>query len=299
MKKTRKKHPPVSEIVIISGPSGSGKFSALKIFEDIGFYVIDNLPAGLFPDLLRLVRQVRTHPPVAVVMDARNPNFILRYDHYQTLAKNLGFRLRILYLETQDIILLRRFSETRRRHPLSPFGNLQEGIRKERELLQPIKQRANHVLDTSHLTVHNLKELLLKMAKVNKKPRRLPINIVTFGYRHGLPLDADLVFDIRFLPNPFFEPALKRLSGKDRPVQRFLLRRLELKRFRSLLLQFLQFTLGHYQREGKTYLTLAFGCTGGRHRSVMLGEIIVKDLKKWGYSVSIMHRDIDKDYGRR
>ncbi len=282
------------EVIVISGPSGSGKFSALKILEDQGFSVIDNLPGELFPNLLTLYQSARQKKSLALVMDARNPEFLLHFDRYKQLAKKRGFYLRLFYLETQDSILLRRFSETRRRHPLSPYGHIQKGIRNERQLLQVFKKKADHLIDTSHLTVHDLREVILQHIKRRGTRHALPINIITFGYRHGIPLDADLMMDVRFLPNPFFQTHLKKLSGRHKLVRDFLLKHSETKSFLSLFRKLLKTTLAYYQKEGKTYLTLAFGCTAGHHRSVAMGEIMAKHLKSWGFAVNIRHRDLDK-----
>ncbi len=280
-------------IVAISGMSGSGKSSALRAFEDLGFYCVDNLPPPLMPTFVDLCE--RASPPlrrVAFVVDARSRDFLRRFlPCWQELRGRSG-RLELLFFDADDRVLVRRFSETRRPHPLAAEGSVGEGIERERAMLAELKQQADDVVDTSELTVQALRELLqgrFRGARVGG----LNLAVVSFAYRNGVLDNADLVFDVRFLPNPHYQAELRPLSGLDEPVRRFVESRPETGRFLEHLLPLLGFLIPGYAQEGKSYLTIAFGCTGGRHRSVALTEIVAERLRRLGHSVTVAHADLE------
>ncbi|MFZ0231911.1 MAG: RNase adapter RapZ [Candidatus Acidiferrales bacterium] len=280
-------------MVLLTGLSGSGKGSVLNTFEDLGFYCIDNLPVGLIPKFSELyVEGVGEVERAALLVDAREGEQIEKLPGiYRKLAAEHPATL--VFVEASDEALLRRFSETRRPHPLSQNGSVAEGIRLERRRMAPIRRLADVVIDTTKFNVHELRQFIIDRFQ-NPGRRPLLVSVVSFGFRYGIPADADLVFDVRFLPNPHFVPRLRKFSGKDQRVVRYIrsfpqtgefLRRIE-----SLLL----YLIPHYIREGKSYLTVALGCTGGRHRSVALAEVIRRDLKRKNYSTKVVHRDIEK-----
>ncbi|MFY9804471.1 MAG: RNase adapter RapZ [Candidatus Acidiferrales bacterium] len=281
------------QLVLLTGLSGSGKGSVLNTFEDLGFYCIDNLPVGLIPKFSELyVEGVGEVERAALLVDAREGEQIEKLPGiYRKLAAEHPATL--VFVEASDEALLRRFSETRRPHPLSQNGSVAEGIRLERRRMAPIRRLADVVIDTTKFNVHELRQFIIDRFQ-NPGRRPLLVSVVSFGFRYGIPADADLVFDVRFLPNPHFVPRLRKFSGKDQRVVRYIrsfpqtgefLRRIE-----SLLL----YLIPHYIREGKSYLTVALGCTGGRHRSVALAEVIRRDLKRKNYSTKVVHRDIEK-----
>jgi RNase adapter protein RapZ len=281
------------QLVLLTGISGSGKGSVLNTFEDLGFYCIDNLPVGLIPKFSELyVEGAGEVERAALLVDAREGEQIEKLPGiYRKLAAEHPATL--VFVEASDEALIRRFSETRRPHPLSQNGSVAEGIRLERRRMAPIRRLADVVIDTTKFNVHELRQFIIDRFQ-NPGRRPLLISVVSFGFRSGVPADADLVFDVRFLPNPHFIPRLRPFSGKDQRVVRYIrsfpqtgefLRRIE-----SLLL----YLIPHYIREGKSYLTVALGCTGGRHRSVALAEVIRRDLKRKNYSAKVVHRDIEK-----
>ena len=292
----------IPDIVILSGLSGSGKSSALNSLEDAGYFAIDNLPGFLFPELIRSYavgprRKAfqKIARRIAVVMDARERDFLKNFDRYLDLLKSKRIAYRLFFFTARDDVLLRRFSETRRRHPLTPHGRVNAGIQKERLLLHPIRAVATDLIDTSHLNVHSLRREVLKRLHVSSDRGALSITVVSFGYRYGLPLEADLVQDVRFLPNPHFVPKLRPLTGLNPRVARFVRSKNESKIFLKQLNRLLSLLLRHYEKEGKSYLTLAFGCTGGRHRSVAIAESMATSLKRSGYPVKVLHRDISRE----
>jgi UPF0042 nucleotide-binding protein len=288
---------PSLEVVILSGLSGSGKSSALHTLEDAGYFAIDNLPGELLPPLLELLKRgsgFGSRRRIAVVMDAREPAFLKNFAGYLRLLRSRRIRFRILFLDARDDILLRRFSETRRRHPLAPHDRVPVGIARERDLLHPVRAVSHHLIDTSYLNVHELREKLLSLLHREKRKKDLSVTVVSFGYRYGLPLEADLILDLRFLPNPHFVDALRPLSGRNPRVARFVLQKKETRRFLKSLKVLLSLLLRQSLKEGKAYLTLGLGCTGGRHRSVALAEQVARDLKLLGYPVKIRHRDISR-----
>jgi UPF0042 nucleotide-binding protein len=311
-------------IILISGLSGSGKTTAIKALEDIGFYCVDNLPVLLLPKFIELCEQSGGKiSKVAMVEDIRgsisypsrqsplnladtglagdtsgrdgffeDPRSVL-----QDLRKK-GYLIEALFLESSDPILMRRFSETRRQHPLAVGGSLGEGIRLEREYLQGIREIANQVIDTSHFNVHQLKEKIQQYAQSGLSLGQMTINLLSFGYSFGVPPEADLIIDVRFLPNPYFVEELKGLKGDDPKVVKYVLRWEETKEFLRRVHEFIRFLLPLYRRERKTHLTIAVGCTGGRHRSIViinrLAEILRNELSKKDTFLSVRHRDAEK-----
>jgi UPF0042 nucleotide-binding protein len=281
--------------VVITGLSGSGKSSALKALEDLGFFCVDNLPVALLPKFLQLSAfaggEIRR---VAVGMDLRERHFL---DHYREAfgeVERLGLRTEVLYLEATDDVLVRRFSETRRRHPLAEDRSVTHGIREERRLFEALKGGADRVIDTSEMSVHDLKKAVWQYFREGPEDEILRVNLLSFGYRYGIPHEADLLLDVRFLPNPYFVAGLRDSAGTDGSVQEFVLRAPEAQEFLTRFLDLLLFLLPQYEREGKTSLTVAIGCTGGRHRSVTLVEELQRRLRARGRTVQVFHRDVDK-----
>jgi len=281
------------QLVILTGLSGSGKGSVLNTFEDLGFYCVDNLPVGLISTFSELYVEGGSEVErAALLVDAREGEQIEKLPGiYRKLASDHPATL--VFVEASDEALLRRFSETRRPHPLSQDHSIAEGIRLERRRMAPIRRLADVVIDTTKFNVHELRQFIIDRFQ-NPGRRPLLVSVVSFGFRYGIPADADLVFDVRFLPNPHFIPRLRKFSGKDPRVARYIRSFSQtgefLRRIESLLL----YLIPHYISEGKSYLTVALGCTGGRHRSVALAEVIRRELKRKGYSSKVVHRDIDK-----
>jgi len=281
------------QLVILTGLSGSGKGSVLNTFEDLGFYCVDNLPVGLISTFSELYVEGGSEVErAALLVDAREGEQIEKLPGiYRKLASEHPATL--VFVEASDEALLRRFSETRRPHPLSQDHSIAEGIRLERRRMAPIRRLADVVIDTTKFNVHELRQFIIDRFQ-NPGRRPLLVSVVSFGFRYGIPADADLVFDVRFLPNPHFIPRLRKFSGKDPRVARYIRSFSQtgefLRRIESLLL----YLIPHYISEGKSYLTVALGCTGGRHRSVALAEVIRRELKRKGYSSKVVHRDIDK-----
>ncbi len=281
-------------VYIITGLSGSGKSTAARVLEDRGFFVIDNLPLTLLPQCLILTDDtLDAGRDLAVVIDIRNRDFLAQYKKIIAQVIELGRELRILFFEASDEVLLRRYSETRRRHPLADIDNLSAAIEQERELLQVARASATHVVNSSALNSHQLKELLLEIVGTDGSPP-LVLQIESFGYRYGLPPDADLVFDVRFLPNPYYISELRPLNGLDPTLQRYVLEQEDCQTFIEHLDKMLGFLLPCYHDEGKSYLTLAIGCTGGRHRSVSLVEEFARRLDHANMRIRVQHRDIEK-----
>ncbi|WP_456432014.1 RNase adapter RapZ [Thermosulfuriphilus sp.] len=287
------------ETIIITGLSGSGKSTALKAFEDIGYFCVDNLPILLLPEFLALKEQELSDDPgplkVAIVMDVREKAFLDQYQSIFRQVQDLGYHLEILFLEASDEVLIRRFSQTRRPHPLAPKGNLAEGIRFERQRLHGLKEWAHQVVDTSGFNVHQLRAEIIRLYAPREDLARPTIHLISFGFKHGVPPEANLMFDVRFLPNPYFNPLLRPLDGRQEAVKDFVLRCEEARRFLELIEDFLGFLLPLYHREGKAYMVIAVGCTGGRHRSVVVAEELRQALIGMGEHVLITHRDMDKD----
>jgi UPF0042 nucleotide-binding protein len=282
--------------VVITGLSGAGKSYAIKCFEDMGFFCVDNLPTTLIPTFADLVaRSNDTITRVALGVDVREGEYLTHLLDTLGELRGRGHTVEVLFLEASEETLVRRYRETRRRHPLAPDGNVVDGIRAERKALSTMREVADRVVDTSALTVHQLKDLLAEAYVAPGKRAGLSISLVSFGFKHGVPFDADLVFDVRFLANPHFVEALRPLDGRDARVREFILAHAESRELLRRLEDFLGFVLPAYQREGKAYLTVAVGCTGGRHRSVALVEELEGIVTRLGLAASVIHRDIDRE----
>lgn len=279
-----------SNFVIITGLSGAGKSQAVKVFEDMGYFCIDNLPAPLIPKFAELCSQADGKvDKIALVIDIRGDLFLDDLHSSLEALTNMGICYQIVFLEAADEVLIQRFKETRRNHPLSPQGTLSEGIKLEREKLAELRGRAHRIIDTSRLKSSQLKEELRNQWA--EMPNALSISIITFGYKHGIPIDVDLLMDVRFIPNPYYIPELRPLTGRDSAVQKYVLETKESQEFLEKYGDLLRFVLPCYIKEGKTHLTIGIGCTGGQHRSVVLGITLGKLLAQDGYTVSVKHRD--------
>ena len=282
--------------VVITGLSGAGKSYAIKAFEDMGYFCVDNLPTTLIPTFADLIaRSGQTIRRVALGVDVREGEYLPHLLDSIRELRTRGHGVEVLFLEAGEETLVRRYRETRRRHPLAQDGNVLEGIRAERKALSDLREVADRIVDTSGLTVHQLKARLIELYSAPTARRGLTVSLVSFGFKHGVPFDADLVFDVRFLPNPHFVPALRPLDGRDAPARDFVLKDPECQELLEHLKAFLGFLLPRYEREGKTYLTLAIGCTGGRHRSVTLAEELKRLLGELGYAPGVVHRDLDRE----
>lgn len=282
-------------VLVISGLSGSGKSTAVRVLEDEGFFCIDNLPVQLFPTIIELVKKAQESVPgVALVTDIRGRDFLKGFENIFQEIDDAGHAVEIIFFDATDEVLIRRFSETRRRHPALESGSVPEGIRYEREQLAGLRRLATLVIDTSELNVHQLKEMVLARVKGESGSRRMTIHLQSFGYRYGIPLESDLVMDVRFLPNPHFVPELKPFTGLDDGVRDYVLDKPETAQFLAKFEGLLDYLLPAYQREGKSYLTISIGCTGGRHRSVALVEELRKFFVHAGTTVKVSHRDMEK-----
>jgi len=279
------------ELVILTGLSGSGKLSALKAFEDLGYYSVDNLPLQLVPRFADLVRQSAEIERAALVVDVREG---MRLDEFPSILEEVRKVLptRVVFLEASEEALIRRFSETRRPHPMGRSDTVVKSIRAERKRLDPIRNVADIVLDTTKFNVHDLRARINAQFEREENDQGLVISSNSFGFKNGVPTEADLVFDVRFLPNPHFVPAFRKLTGKDPKVAKYVLQFPQTKEFLDKATDMLKFLLPHYIKEGKSYLTVAFGCTGGQHRSVFLAEEMKKRLADGGYRVKTSHRDM-------
>jgi RNase adapter protein RapZ len=283
------------QFVVITGLSGSGKASTLKAFEDLGFYCVDNLPV----DLIAKFAELTSNPgnrilQTAVVVDIREGvGFGKLTSVYRGLLKG-PLKPALIFMEASDDVLVRRFEETRRPHPLGRSLSVREGIRRERRLMRPLRRMADFVLDTTRMNPHELRDIIQARFGGAAKRKTMLVAVTSFGYRTGVPADADLVFDVRFLPNPNYVPKLKKQTGRDAAVRRFMDSYPETREFMTRLMELLLYLLPEYLREGKSYLTIAIGCTGGRHRSVAIAERIGKQLEGEGYHVKVTHRDISR-----
>jgi UPF0042 nucleotide-binding protein len=282
-----------TELVVITGLSGSGKATALKAFEDLGYYAVDNLPIELIPKFAELARDSGHVRRAALVIDIREGQQLAQFPAlFEKLRRRVPATL--LFLEAEDSALARRFSETRRPHPLGTEASVLKSVRKERELLAPIRSAANHIIDTSRFNVHELREVIGEKFSGSRTEASIRIDITSFGYRHGVPPDSDLVFDVRFLPNPNYIPQFKKLTGRHPSVARYIRSFPQTVEFIDRISELLIYLIPHYIREGKSYLTIGFGCTGGHHRSVMIASEIRKQLARAGFKVKETHRDIGK-----
>ena len=278
------------ELVIISGISGAGKGSALKTFEDLGFYAVDNLPVGLISNFADLVRDSTEIERAALVVDIREG---ARLDKLPQLLQSLrgSLRITVLFLEADEDALVRRYSETRRPHPLGRRTSVKTSLQAERRRLQPLRAVADLVVDTTKFNVHELRALLTERFQSAERRQNILISCVSFGFSKGVPEDADLMFDVRFLPNPHFVPKFRPFTGREPKVAKYILSFPQTREFISRISALLVYLIPHYIREGKSYLTIAFGCTGGKHRSVLIAEEVKRRLAKAGYNVKVVHRD--------
>lgn len=287
----------VDHVLVISGLSGAGKSQAAKLFEDLGYFVVDNLPPALLDDFLALRRaDPRRYRRSALVLDVRSGDPGPAIERAATALRRDHGRLEVIYLEASDATLISRFSETRHRHPLEGTrSGVQASLAEERQLLTQTREMANHVIDTSGLSIGQLKDRLFALVPRTDQDDTLQVDIVTFGFKYGIPLEADLVFDVRFLTNPYWEPHLKPLSGLEPPVRDFVLNQPKARRFLELVHELLELTAPAYRAEGKGRLRIALGCTGGYHRSIALAEELATSLRDLpGASVSVFHRELER-----
>jgi UPF0042 nucleotide-binding protein len=293
VKPTKAKNKPGKELVIVTGISGSGKASALKAFEDLGFHAVDNLPLELLPDFARLVGKSADIQTAAIVVDVREGQTL---DQLPDILKSVRMVLptRVVFLDAQDAVLVRRYSETRRPHPLGKQETVSRSIVEERQLLDPIRNVADTLIDTSNFNVHELRAHIQARFGHDEKMEHLLVSCVSFGFKNGVPLDADMVFDVRFLPNPHFVPEFRKKTGLDPKVAAYVRGFPQTAEFLGRVTDLMLYLLPHYVGEGKSYLTVAFGCTGGQHRSVMMAEEMARRLKKAGYQVKALHRDMPR-----
>jgi len=285
MKRTR--------LVVVTGLSGSGRSATLKAFEDLGFYCVDNLPLMLLSAFAEYAQGQDETVHSAIGIDIRERGFPERFPVLYGELKSQGRDIEMLFLDASDQTIVRRFSETRRPHPLARGTTpLLEGIMRERAALAEVKKLADRIIDTSDYTVHDLRQAIERHYAMSDEGRPMVITLVTFGYKFGVPYDLDLLFDLRFLPNPHFDPELRQHTGEDARVREYIMARSDSAEFLSRLQSFLEYLLPRYRKEGKSYLTIGFGCTGGRHRSVAISLMIAERLRQSGYDVTVKHRDM-------
>ncbi len=279
--------------IVLTGMSGSGKSQAIRALEDLGYFCVDNLPITLIPTLATLALRGGEIDKVAIVVDVREKNLLSAFPRmFKRLRKMKRLHPVLIFLEASHETLVRRFSETRRPHPLAHHRSVSEGIRDERRRMEPIRKMADEIIDTSDMTVHELRHFFTGLSR-GHGPKKLVVTLLSFGYKHGLPVDADLAFDVRCLPNPHFVPTLRRRTGRDRGVVNFMERDESTREFMDRLEEYVRYVVPHYITEGKAYLTIAIGCTGGRHRSVMIAERLRRALADIpGVTVRVRHRDI-------
>jgi UPF0042 nucleotide-binding protein len=282
-------------ITIVTGRSGSGKSTALAAFEDSGYYCIDNLPIALLPIFLEQSQNDSdAFAGLVFGMDLREADFIGKHESVIDALRAKQYRFRIVFLEADEKTLLKRYSQTRRKHPLARNKSILEAIREEETLLASLRQKSDHVIDSSDLNVHELKAIVRNLADTDSEREPMQIQVISFGFKYGLPLHADLIVDVRFLKNPYFVESLRPLSGKAEKIRSFVLNNDQTDLFLKKYLDLLYFLIPRYENEGKSYLTIAIGCTGGRHRSVVIAQQLQEQIVAWGCSATLTHRDIDK-----
>jgi len=287
------------QLIIVTGMSGAGKSTAIKALEDEGFYCIDNLPPALIPTFTELcIGQQEKFNKVALGIDIRGGRLFTDLFLSLETIKKYGYQYDILFLDSSDDILIKRYKETRRIHPLVKGGRMEEGIAKERVLLEELKQRADNIIDTTNLLPKDIKNVILKIYVKEEEFNSLMITVVTFGFKYGIPMDSDLVFDVRFLPNPYYIPEMRPLTGNDQTIQDYVMENDVSIEFLNKLYDMIEFLIPNYVKEGKNQLVISIGCTGGKHRSVTIGNKIFDQIKALGHSVFIQHRDIEKDKKR-
>lgn len=280
------------EFIIITGLSGAGKSQAMKAMEDINYYCMDNLPPQLLPGFAELCYESKRNiKKVAVVVDIRGGKFFDALFNSLDRLKEKGLKYRILFLDAQDSVLIKRYKELRRPHPLSPNGRLIDGITEERRLLEEVKGKSDYIIDTSNLTIAMLKEEIRKIFIEGEESKKLTISIVSFGFKYGILLDGDLIFDVRFLPNPYYIEELKDYTGNDENVMKFVLKWEQTKIFINKVIDMINFLIPYYIKEGKTQLVIGIGCTGGKHRSVAIANVLNKKLLEEGNRVILNHRE--------
>jgi len=280
----------VKKFIIITGLSGAGKSTVLKSLEDIGFFCVDNLPIVLISQFIEVISHLSEKVEnVAIVADIREKKFLRDIETTIKFLEDKKIDYDIIYLEAQEEVILRRYSETRRIHPL---GNIKEGIKTEESALLSLKEKATHIIATSYMTVHMARDAV---TAIYGPKRAFYINIIAFGYRYGLAQNADLILDVRFLPNPYFNPELKNFTGIDRKVKEYVLKNDITRKFLRKTISFLNFLLPHYQREAKIYLTIGIGCTGGKHRSIVIADYLGNYLTKKNYNAKVIYRDVGKE----
>ncbi len=286
-------------VIIITGLSGSGKSTALKAFEDLGYLSIDNFPVRLLLQFLEEIKESLENKNVALVMDIRDKYFLKEYSEVFKRLKEKGYNFEILFLEARDDVIITRFNQTRRIHPLMKEGikSLEIAIKKEKELLRDLKERADLVIDTSGFNVHQLRNEIFRLYKEKKADKNLVLHLIGFGYKYGIPYEASFLFDVRFLPNPYFVPSLKSLSGRDEKIKEYLLKFSETLKFVDYLESFFEWLIPFYLKENRQYLTVGIGCTGGRHRSPAIVDILAQRLEEKYPEIEIVKtfRDIGKD----
>ena len=282
------------ELVIITGMSGAGKTVAVQSFEDLGYFCIDNMPPTLLPTFWELVKESGKISRIALVIDLRSRDFFNEVDSLiATLDTTQLVTTRIMFLDSSDSVLVSRYKETRRNHPLAPDGRVSDGIARERELLMDLRTRAQIIIDTSDISPRQLRERLIKDF-ATKDYQTFHVEVMSFGFKYGVPIDADIIWDVRFLPNPHYIPELRPQTGMDAPVYDYVMKQPETQAFYSKLIDVIEFCLPGYKKEGKSSVTIAIGCTGGKHRSVAIAERIANHLKTDNYAVNISHRDYMK-----
>lgn len=287
------------QLIIVTGMSGAGKSTAIRALEDDGFYCIDNLPPALIPTFTELcLGQPDKFNKVALGIDIRGGELFTDLFSSLKAIQTSGYEYDILFLDSSDEILLKRYKETRRTHPLARSGRLEEGIAKERLLLQELKEKSSEIIDTSNLLPKEVRELVRKVYVGDEDFNSLMITVVTFGFKYGIPMDSDLVFDIRFMPNPYYIPEIRPLTGNDKIVQDYVMQNQVSVDFLEKLDDMIEFLIPNYVKEGKHQLVISIGCTGGKHRSVTIGNKLFENLVKKGHSAYIQHRDIEKDKKR-
>jgi UPF0042 nucleotide-binding protein len=282
-------------VVVVSGLSGGGKTAAAKLFEDLGYTVVDNLPSELLPDLADLVSSDRDRfSLVAIVLDVRAGDAPLAFAAMRGALEGRGIRPQVFFLEARDEVLIRRFSETRHRHPLADQRGIASSIAEERRMLEAVRSEADVVLDTSDLSLRELRETIFSHLGDATESDQLVVQLISFGYKYGVPLEADLVFDVRFMQNPYYIPELRQLSGLTETVRQYVLDQPPARRFLTFMHEFLDFALPAYEAEGKTRLTIGIGCTGGYHRSIVIAEELGKWLTERGTPMAVFHRELDR-----
>lgn len=287
--------------VIVTGMSGAGKSTALKMLEDVGYYCVDNLPFALIPKLAELTGMPNEEiNKIAVGVDIRNKHSFSEFEKILDELSQTGFEYEILFLNSRDDVLIKRYKETRRNHPLAGDGRVDKGIAKEREKIETLRKRADYILDTSNMLTRELKVELDKIFVKNKEFKNIYITILSFGFKYGIPSDADLVFDVRFLPNPYYIEHLRHQTGNDSQIREYVMRNQSAQEFLGKLDDMIRFLIPNYIEEGKHQLVIAIGCTGGKHRSVTLANELFESLgREENYGIKIEHRDIEKDAKRK